>query len=144
MTITHHTHLAIFCPSLDVLRQQLQQLGLHRLVDQLLCTTSQQLCQRIDNRIATCQLNNVILNSWWRISNGCFDVSQQQINQIPRSFSIPFKQHFQLLLEFNIRVSSRRGGLGGTVQGCLKTQRKVLHAVSPGIECNMETLLTDG
>ncbi|MEE9357908.1 MAG: hypothetical protein V3U62_06320, partial [Sedimenticolaceae bacterium] len=35
--------------------------GLHRLVDQLLCTTSQQLCQRIDNRISTCQLNNVIL-----------------------------------------------------------------------------------
>ncbi len=58
VTITHHTHLAILCPSLDVLRQQL---GLHRLVDQLLCTASRQLCQRIDNRISTCQLNNVIL-----------------------------------------------------------------------------------
>jgi hypothetical protein len=57
------------------------------LVDQLLCACSQQLRQRIDNRVSTCQLNNVILTHSGVSPNGCFGVSQQQINQIRRFFS---------------------------------------------------------
>jgi hypothetical protein len=41
--------------------QQPQQLCLHRLLDLLLRTGLQQLCQRIGNGVSTRQLNNVIL-----------------------------------------------------------------------------------
>jgi len=61
VVVTYNASLAIFGAPIHMLRQQLLQLRFHSLVDQALCTRSQQLRERVVASLSTRQINHVTL-----------------------------------------------------------------------------------
>jgi len=79
------------------------QLRLDRRVDQALRTRP----QRLVSNLSTRHLNHVILIHSDVTPNGYFYVSQQQINQIRRLFSIPQTQDSVITPDFGVESSPK-------------------------------------